>query len=553
MSTPSELNVDRTVQYVSDQFEIAYNGSDVFWTEPDFATIETGLLDPYLDPVFVAAIEGAIVDEVELHITEAPGEAAKQTSVVRGRDTAAYSVEKSVYITFAVSGQGQVNPSFATIPGFPTMPIIPGVTVPEYLAGAWTARSACAYLASKAGLSLAYSAPDYYIRENITVSGSVIGGIQQIVEPFSHFEPSKVDIWTEGTMLIVRSRGTGGAGLSMDVHDSRIRDLMIRKQFLGHIRVLRIIGASDAGVGPGGVAVTGFSDRENVDETTDANGNVTMRVTTVEHVRDIDGAVITQDINVYKDQGEGLVLVSYKHTVSEFEEALVAFPNVLLNSPKEVSRVITELNEQTFETSRTTVSHSYDTDGFLSAQDTRKEDFDADTQAFTLNSSEIKQYRDNAGGYQITTTQYDADGNPGDTRRTTVRGQRPGGGGGGRQAPTNISKQQPVTYATVIDLDAIDGKDVTIQNGNLLLPEIKIIADQARQVNGATEWEVNFTAIGFPWLLRGQYLTLTGLEDEGGTVRDVGPALITEARIEYREDSPSPTYLTFVKAVFWTQ
>jgi hypothetical protein len=114
----------------------------------------------------------------------------------------------------------------------------------------------------------------------------------------------------------------------------------------------------------------------------------------------------------------------------------------------------------------------------------------------------------------------------------------------------NATNTQQVTYATVISL-AQGGRDVTIQNRSLLPEHLTIIANQARAQSESTETEISFTAAGVPWLRRGQYITLTGLIDEIGYEVPLQRALVTEARIEYRESSANPTYLSYIKAIFW--
>jgi hypothetical protein len=151
--------------------------------------------------------------------------------------------------------------------------------------------------------------------------------------------------------------------------------------------------------------------------------------------------------------------------------------------------------------------------------------------------------------YQITTTQFGSDGVAGDVRRTTANGTPPGGPG--RSLARNASSEQQLVHAVLIS-NAPGAKDITINNRSLLLEHMHIIASQAQQASGATEVEISFSAAGMPWIRRGQYITLTGLFAEDGTTPvPLQPALVTESRIEYRESSESPTYLTYVKALFW--
>ena len=113
--TPAELNVDQTTQLVSDQWEVALNGSGAFVGRASLglATIQTGLLDPYLAEDLVTNMAAGIVDEVELHVVD-----DKQTSVVRGRNQAAYAVDSSVFEIYAVGGATGKYDQTQAIPGF---------------------------------------------------------------------------------------------------------------------------------------------------------------------------------------------------------------------------------------------------------------------------------------------------------------------------------------------------------------------------------------------------------------------------------------------------
>jgi len=552
--TPSEVNVDQTVAYAADQFEIALVGSETFLAQPDFATIDLGFLDSILVPQLVNSIEGGVIDEVELHV-----EPRKQTSVLRGRDAASIAADSTVYVTYA-AGQSQVpdSPPLAEIPGFPTLPATPGVTIPIILPGPWTARHIAEDLCQRVGLRCSYNAPDYILREDVAVNGPILSAIHTLVEPFSRFERSKVDIWVEGdpdgNMLVVRSRGAGGAGVALNAHDTRITNLLIRSKFLGYIRVIRLTGAEVFGASPAGIAVDPGDDDSETSDELEVDGAIVSRVVTRETRRILDRAVKSQTIETYKDSGSGLSLISSVETTSLWDDLVLAFPNRIVNNPKERLRTIITSGPDEDGTfgplRRTRVAHAYDANGFLSAQETIEDTFeDGDWEKA---SSETKQYRDNgANMYQITTTQYSADGAPGATRRTTALGSRPGGPGRSVARGTG-SRGASVTYGAIIS-EPPGAKDLSLSNASLLLPELQLIAAQAAAASGATEHEVSFTAAGMPWLRRGQYLHLTGLTRvEDGSSIPVQSAIVSEAKQEYRESDEGQSYLTHVRALYWT-
>lgn len=571
---PAELNYDQTVALVADQFEVAMNDSYAFLNRLGFATLSTGLLDPYLVPEYANHISGGVVDEIELHIMP-----QKLTSVLRGRDKAAYAADSTVYLTYSVNPLQPEAPEVPpAVPGFPALPVIPGITVPLVLHGFRTASSIAKDLAARVGLGLVWNTYDYDLREDVTVSGPVLSAIQSLAEPFSHFERSKVDIWAEGGTLIVRNRNATGPGLSMNVHDTRITDLVLKAKFSGYVRVLRIIGSATGS--HVNVAVDpGFRTDETTEEMGSAgpssfqsSASVTTydtKIVTKSRIRILDNAQMDQTVETFKDviDAQGVLhrgaLVSLKETISDWDDLSIIFPNTIVNHPQEHSRTITESGFDPQHPgalaplNRTTITHSYSLDGYLTAQNTTKEVWDATPtprgpQGWVLDSSETKQYQKNgAGQYQITTTQYGSDGTPGDVRRTIANGTPPGGPGRGLSRQGSGTADQQITFATLISSQP-GAKDVTINNKSLLAQHMTIIANQARAQSGSTEVEISFTAAGMPWLRRGQYITLTDLFAEDGTTPIVLPAaLVTEARIEYRESSEAPTYLTYCKAVFW--
>ena len=564
--TPAELNVDQTTQLVAEQFEVALNGSDAFFSGPaDFATIDTGLLDQNLAENLVRALTGGVVDEAELHVGP-----DKNTSVVRGRGKAALAADTVVNAVYVMGPTSPAAKQPTAIPGFPTLPVTPGVTVPLVVTGKQWASDIAADLCTKAGLGCSYGAHDYRMREDFAVNESVSSAVQRLTAPFSQFEPSKVDVWEENGTLVVRQRDAVGAAMALDAHDARITELVIKDASLGLVRVLRITG-SRTGTGSPYVASTGgFGDRSSTDET-EVDGVVTSRIVTREHYRVLDGAVLEQSIDTYlfdEDALSGnslgaLVLVSSVQTNSDWDDLEIAPPNQIVNSPKERGRVILtsapSADTGAMEpTKRTRIASAYDPDGYLVSQATTVEEFDPTLDTgdgglggWTLDSQETKQYRRSATGqYQITTTQYGADGAPGQVRRTSANGTPPGGPGR-RQAQTAETTTEPVVYAAVISL-APGAKDVTIADNNLLPEHLAVITAQATQASGGKEREISFTAAGLPWIRRGQFIQITGFEDEYGTPRAFAPALVSEARLEYRESSDGPTYTTYVRALSWS-
>ena len=597
MTTPAEFNVDQTVQLAADQFEAAFNGAEVFAARASLTTasIASGFLDAGLNPVLVSSIAGGVIDEFKLRVSM-DGGTQKMTSIVLGRDAAALAADSVILVKYSVRTSAPPTSQTSYAPGFPQLPRQPGLTEPEvvYVGPALSARYICEDLARRAGLSCLYQTTNYRFLEDFTATGSVLDSIRAVVEPFSHFEPSKADIWVEGTQIIVRARDVGGPASSLSVFDARLSHFDTQARELGRIRVLRLTGgvainpkflAVDPGTpvddSPFAAGVGELETIENTDETVQ-QGRVVKRVVLRETRRVRDHAILASRDETYLESvvdgiRKDLRLVSTLDVASDWEPLRLGYPNRIVNSPKELTRTsttegLTKIQDRI--TGETTfvwepkelviMSQTYDKDtGFLLSQTTSKDTWDREKRSWSgAPTWEIKTYRKNgAGTYQITTVQHDADGTPGGPKRTTAGGPPPGGPGRRADGRSQLPPPErgpgdqtpipgiPVTYAAVIDgSNGRGSRDFSLHNPNLLENDLAVIAAQARQASGKTEVELSFTAAAIPWLRRGQRLQLTGLEDEAGGSIPLQLALVTECKHEFREGQ---SYRSHIKACWW--
>jgi hypothetical protein len=568
------FNIDQSTQHVCDQFEISVADSEPFRTQArgDLIQLRQGLLDAGGDPSLMQHITEGIIDEFELHV-----DPDKVTGVVRGRDAGGLAVDTSLYITYGIVGRTPpaANPA-ALFPGnsvlrsvFPPMAGTPGVVTPLVLIGQWTARSICHDLVRRIGMNLVYEAPDYLLREEFVVSSPVISAIQTLVSPFSQFEPSKVDVFAEGKTLVVRSRRVPVSPAPLanvfSVHDARITKLMVRTRFLDYVRVVRLFGIGFGGRLMNRLGVfeqVSEEDETFVDETT-LEGGVTTRVVEVRTTRRPDGAVVRS----MKETYVGDVLTELAEMHADWEAYQFDGNGAITNSPQMKSRTTTTrkldaASDGLVDATRVTEGFTNDEVGFLNGQSTLEETFDSDQGIYVGSKLETKSYRTNGTKqYETVTTTFTPTGEggftPGSTNKTQGSGFRPGGPGrspavrpGGSAPSTPAPLEQLVVE--VVDATQPGAKDITVQDANLTVRELRVILAQARFASGATEYEINFTASGIPWVRRGQSIRITGLLAEDGVTPIVlDDALVFEVHTEYREDSEQPTYLTGVKAVYW--
>jgi len=306
-----------------------------------------------------------------------------------------------------------------------------------------SARYICQDLATRAGLSCLYQARDYQILEDFHSTGSVLDAIRTLVEPFSPFEPSKIDVWVEGTQIVVRARDIGGPASSLSIFDARITDLQARDRKLGRIRTLRLTGgvvnnprflAVDPGAPVDDSAfAAGIGEEETVylpDQETILHDRVVERLIRRETRRIRDHSVLSSHEEHYLETVEDglrkpLQLVSTLDVVTDWDALELVYPNRISNSPKDRTQTsITEGRTQvqdpiTGETTwiwepqqRVIIAKAWDIAGFLISQTKSTEAWDRVTRDWSgIPTWEIKTYSLNgAGQSQVTTVQHAADG-----------------------------------------------------------------------------------------------------------------------------------------------
>jgi hypothetical protein len=357
-------------------------------------------------------------------------------------------------------------------------------------------------------------------------------------------------------VLNVRFRGLSDS-VTIDVRDANIVDLKIRARTLGYINHVRVSGTK-FGPFPGGFNVfidPGDADSSDTDTMT-LNG-VTTTVTTETSTRILDGAVKRRVVNttIFNPNADPQSSWTTEIMTSDWEDIQFSTlsedvgKGIIINKAKERSRSI-DVTTSTDARSLTTLVNAYDVDGYLRTTTTTKAVYDDDG-VKTTDSIETKTYRRNGTrSYEITTTQFDSVGEFSSVRRTTANGTPPGGPG--RALGVNAAASRPVVPVLAARYISGMGKDVSLSGNTMYYSGLfDLICKMAAVSSGATEVEFSFTAANMPWLKQGQGIMLTGLQDEyGGTILlDVG--VVTEAKLEYRENSSNPTSLVHVQAVYY--
>lgn len=560
----TKFNIDQSLQLSADQFEIGVSGTWPFEERGSLSLlteISSGLLDKNGDRQLVRHIKDGVVDEVELKL-----DSRTAGTTIRGRDAAAYAIDTTLYIQFG--GAAIVEPATGLLAP------LPGVTTVLHLPGTWTASAIARYLATRVGLEMAWQAPDYRFRESFSVSGTVLAAIQDLVAPFSQFEPSKVDVWTEGKTLMVRSRpglaespepGAPAVSVrSFEIRDLKARGVQFRSSVLSGIRVLRLTGAGQGAGGP----CESITEDEVETLLFDATGDhVTTRVverTTRRHPDEAILKVVKTTEKADPDSVFGsLRLTQLEKTTCDHDRLFFDEDCNLLNTPREHRQLI-EIEaidpDSTISSLQPVEEHhvtfQYDGEGFRTTQATDKFTWNKDEKHFDPLSSEvIRLVPKGILEYEQITDNF-VPGESGWTlqssRKSPAGGHLPGGPG--RSLPNNVSSKNPFHIEMIIDSD-LGTKDFQYSNPNLDLGQLNTIRNQAVAASTARELEVTFTASGIPWLHKGQRIRIIGIQNPAGDVvldTPLDTFLVMENRIDLEETRDGPLYTSQVRAVNWT-
>jgi hypothetical protein len=556
------ISTDGSIQLLCDQWELGITSSDVWRARAraNGVNIRVGLLDDLGDRQLVDHISAGKIDEWDLDVT--PFGIRGQ---IRGRDAAAFLLDTTLYITYLAGGLPPDLPAPEALP--PGLQPIPGVTQRLYLPGTWRASTIITDLARRCGLTCSYQAPDYIVRDDLEVNGPVLQVIQTLIQPFSFFEPYKIDVWVTGSTLNVRQRQglvespgplgpTPGDLNTITAHDARIQSLTIRARYLDFIRLFRATGGPTGPCASGADLLEAFSEQYDTFE-----GGTSSRVTISGRKIKVLSAIFDQTKEVYNL--DTFRLESRETTTNTWQPIVFDANCRMVNSPKRTSSQIyvesADPDTHLLAASKLiTISYSYDTENFLTLQvSATQEVIDGE---FQTTAKEVTRIVDNGikeFNSETSTYERDSDGNLShvSTRSGQGGGHRPGGPGRAPKSNIMLSAGGIIPYVAKVIDDVPGAKDFSLNNTNLSQAQLNTIYDQAVASSGCFEYEVMFTAANIPWIKKGQMLHLTDLHDEGG-VREIviRTFLVVEAKVEYdNSDVNNPRSLSQVRGVFWSK
>ena len=184
---PTRFNIDSSLQQPSDQWEAEFPGPEEYEDiDPDrTVNLEIGLEDALGVPQAIRTITAGIVDEYRLELQR-----DAQISHLKGRDAGAALLEEE-FSTLYQRFPGQAVTSQV------------GVTIKV---GIFRARQVAEEIILSAGLTPAWQTRDYELWDDFDATGRKIDILQRLVQPWCSVEPSKVDIFVEGTTVYLRDR-----------------------------------------------------------------------------------------------------------------------------------------------------------------------------------------------------------------------------------------------------------------------------------------------------------------------------------------------------------
>jgi hypothetical protein len=181
------FTVDADLSLPADQYTVQVAGTQELQqaTVLDLVNIDTGLVvdgTTYRVPL----IHDGVVDQYSM--AEDP---YGWTGTLKGRNDMAQLLDQTVSLRF-------------TLPA-PEAPVEEVVHV-ETLEGYWRASDIARIVTARVGLGLSWRCRDYQIQEPFDASGRPIDIISELVAPWSHFEPLKVDVFARNGLVIAQAR-----------------------------------------------------------------------------------------------------------------------------------------------------------------------------------------------------------------------------------------------------------------------------------------------------------------------------------------------------------
>lgn len=580
-----KFTIDSTLELVADRWEAQVPDSALFRgaSTADRVTLAAGLLDGSGSPVIIQSVTQGVIDEYELTVTK-----DNIVGVVRGRDPAALLLDSYVDIGFARPAlSANLGRAFTEVlPSFDLAArVAPTATVGESRASMIAKKVVeTAGLMASVPLTLQWEARDYDVVGTFQASGRVVEILRRLVEPWTLVEPYRVDIYVQGTTVIVRHRQlpgqpiTAAAENTMTLAAARRARLTVRKRPFKKLGTVTLRGRrkpqglARVETSTGGFVSVQLTSSEAIikykNEAFDAGGTLAQSTEMVDTFR-VPDRILLRSVatTIGKANGGGTGMLK-RLTVENTWEDTVYDGTGPITAAKQLSQgtkvELLDPEDQIFRDDQADfTAYAYDDNGFLTGETTITRAFDKDASQLKIKEMVVKSLHD-VGPLisESVVEKYDYDS---DTKKWILRqrqtslggGHRPGGAGRGvgtaglpQNAGALAFDQETLTQTFSEDADAIP---VEYANENLSAADLRFLMDQFAAAVGLWEYEYGFDGVAMPWLRRGTAFQVVGLlAEDDVTPIPLPAAIMTEVGSTYDESSARAQYTMRSRAFGWT-
>jgi hypothetical protein len=577
---PTTFTIESSLALPVDTFEARYPGAAVFLgrTPDTVVTLAPGLYDDVGLAIVTEQIVQGIVSEWEFS-REITGDHESVVTRVRGYDPARKLAE--TYVRKRYVRPSTVAPTTAVTPEAGAIPEVRGA-----FAYATIAAESCA----AAGLGVAWQLPNPIVQHDFTANGRVLDVLTALARPWTAGEPTRADVYIEGTTVIVKQRDpapTTGVTLSVaELRPSSVRLIARPPKPIGVIVIRGLVTTTTTQTTtPGGGGGGGTTVILNPNDPTTVLVNTETTTARYEYLygKPPNGVLSRGDKQVFARIGGTSTLVARQLITNDWDTVLFdgGQPTTVPRQRRGFSEFQgVDTADSTFKTLRTELrTFSYDDEGYLTEERTliRKltkggatgtteflQDSDLTVRTIVgegpllISDDTIAFIPDSDRGFFATGEavawkfKSHTSGSSG--------GHRPGGPGrqqrrtSGTQTSTSAGSSSSTTTSVgtvVTSPGTAGGRTIEISCPDLDAGQCQQIHDQLRAWASAWEYEVQITAPTVPWIRRGMALRLTGVITDDGTPVPDHAMTVYETKVTHDESSERGRSTMTVRAGWW--